>query len=357
MTIKTKTLAITGLNGFVATHVAVHFLERGWAVRGSVRGAARVDEVKAHAVFGPWVAKGKLDVVVVDDIVNGDYTALFKDVAAIVHLATPLPAASTSYASIYRPTIDAAANVIAQAARMPSIGAVSIISTASAVIDLEAAFGDPEAAAKKAYGEDSWFPLSDEQLEALDPAAPFTPYLWYGGAKKAMELAAAEAHKNVGATSALSLVCPPMVYGPALTLELADQEPKSLSERLQYGLIAGKDADLPQDMSTVYTDARDLSEVFFQLVTQRKSGRWLVAHPEPMDWTVVTDTLRKVRPQYAHAFPVGKGPGLLERFGSATYDSSKSVRELGITYRSLEQTFGDAIDHFAKIGKLQARAE
>ena len=75
------TVLITGLNGFVAVHVALKFLAEGWDVRGTVRSEVRGEQVLALPCFAVYV--GKLSYAIVDDLVNGDYTKALEGVEAV----------------------------------------------------------------------------------------------------------------------------------------------------------------------------------------------------------------------------------------------------------------------------------
>ena len=85
-----QSIALTGANGFIALHVALYFLERGWSVRGSVRSQDKVDKVKKHFLFGPYVASGKLELLVIPDLSDkSSLKTLLSGVTAVVHVATP----------------------------------------------------------------------------------------------------------------------------------------------------------------------------------------------------------------------------------------------------------------------------
>jgi len=75
---------ITGLNGFLAVHVANVFLNKGWEVRGTVRSTEKGEKVKALPVF----AGKKVEYVVVDDLAEGDFTQALNGVDAVNHLSS-----------------------------------------------------------------------------------------------------------------------------------------------------------------------------------------------------------------------------------------------------------------------------
>lgn len=76
-----STVLITGLNGFVAVHAAVVYLKNGWSVRGTVRSQDKADKVKALSAFKDY--PGKVEVVIIKDLIEGDYTEALKGVDAV----------------------------------------------------------------------------------------------------------------------------------------------------------------------------------------------------------------------------------------------------------------------------------
>ena len=86
------TVLITGINGFLAVHAAVQFLERGWNVRGTVRSEAKAKAVKALGAFKNYV--GKVEVIVVEDLAKDDLGTALKGVDAVSPGPLPQPTPS-----------------------------------------------------------------------------------------------------------------------------------------------------------------------------------------------------------------------------------------------------------------------
>jgi nucleoside-diphosphate-sugar epimerase len=78
-----KTVLITGLNGFIAVHTALHFLQHGWHVRGTVRSLAKMEVTLALPVFESYVKQGRLTGVVVESLQEGDFSSALEDVDAV----------------------------------------------------------------------------------------------------------------------------------------------------------------------------------------------------------------------------------------------------------------------------------
>ena len=62
------TVLVTGANGFIAVWVIRDLLERGYRVRGTVRGEVKGAYLKTQ--FRSYVDEGKLEFIVVDDNVK-----------------------------------------------------------------------------------------------------------------------------------------------------------------------------------------------------------------------------------------------------------------------------------------------
>ena len=57
---------VTGISGFLGSHVADQFLQAGYLVRGAAREVSKVDSIKK--AFDKKYGEGKLEVVAVPDI-------------------------------------------------------------------------------------------------------------------------------------------------------------------------------------------------------------------------------------------------------------------------------------------------
>ncbi|OCF40449.1 hypothetical protein I317_05752 [Kwoniella heveanensis CBS 569] len=348
-------VAITGLNGFISTHVAIKFLKEGWDVRGSFRSAKSSDKVlkdEEHAL-APWVKEGRLQVAIVPDL-TGDLTELLKDVQAVAHLAAPIDMqVNTSWEDFKNPTIDGTLNVLDQAKQTTSIKAVTLMSSLAAMFDPAPANGGWN----KIYDESDWFPYDEEYVKAIDASTnPFAPVLWYCAAKKYLEFAVNRWVEDEKPAWPVSIICPPMVYGPALQASNpADLNSFRTPSADLITLTKGKDTPLPTPPSLIMVDVRDVAQAFFNAVDKKKSGRFAVAGPA-YTYQGFANIMRRLRPDLEQYFAVGnpsdpevpaKGPNGENHW---SVNASKSIKELGVEYTPLEKTISDALDHLDKIG-------
>ncbi len=104
----------------MATHVALHFLENGWNVRGTVRSQDKAKAVANLAVLKPHA--DKLSFVVVEDLVSGDFSEAVKGVDAVAHTASPFHTSGKSWEKDYKePAVKGTRNVLS-AAKKESCG-------------------------------------------------------------------------------------------------------------------------------------------------------------------------------------------------------------------------------------------
>jgi hypothetical protein len=78
-----STVLITGLNGFCAVHTALIYLAYGWNVRGTFRSQSKADKTLALPVWGDSVKQGKIEGVIVEDLVEGDFGKVLEGVEVV----------------------------------------------------------------------------------------------------------------------------------------------------------------------------------------------------------------------------------------------------------------------------------
>lgn len=182
------TVLITGINGFVAVHTAVKYLENGWNVRGTVRSADKGDKALALPVFKQY--KDKIDYVIVEDLIKGDFSEALKGVDAIAHCASPWHFNGKKWAEYRDPAVKGTTNVLEQAAKVDSESSglrifPGIVANGSgvkncAIISSFAAVGDcmkPYSEQKgRVYTEDDWLPQTEKDCEDAEKSEKYVYY-------------------------------------------------------------------------------------------------------------------------------------------------------------------------------------
>ncbi|ODN86595.1 hypothetical protein L198_07290 [Cryptococcus wingfieldii CBS 7118] len=325
-------IAITGINGFVATELVLLFLAREWHVRGSVRTPDKAAAVKTHPAYERFFQQGSLEVVVVEDLDESDLGPLMEGVQAVAHLAAPLPKLddpSLTLDDFKRPIVEPVLRILQQAHKPSStIKSIAFMSSAASSVDLGAPPG-------KVYTENNWTPYTDEDCKSLDPHQnPMASVIWYFTAKKQAEQAAFEFHKIHQPAFSITTFCPPMIYGPAHYLQPGtNMSTVTGSQEGFVSLFKGRDAPLPGQFFWSFVDVRDVVDAFHVALTKTVSGRFLVSGHE-YTWQEFTDKLQLIRPDLSSFFPLGQ-PKCKSEGGGYTpakwaFDSKKLREELGI---------------------------
>nr|XP_019047108.1 hypothetical protein I302_03715 [Kwoniella bestiolae CBS 10118]OCF26038.1 hypothetical protein I302_03715 [Kwoniella bestiolae CBS 10118] len=342
---------ITGLNGFTAPHVAVQFLNNGWTVRGTVRSTTKKEAVLKLPTLAKWANQGKLEVVIVEDFLTSDWTEALKGVDAVVLVATPFDMTLTTYEAFARPAIEGTKRVLEAAAKASSIKAIGYVSSATTLMDY---FHPLSSYGGRVVTKDDWLSWTEEDASKEGFASP----QWYCISKKCTELAARETKEKTGAAWALSTYVPPGIYGPVEQVDdvkaFTTQFGSDLSTTSLYtALCSGEDTPLPYDANAQYV--RDLAAAIYSGITKQATGRYITAGDQ-ITWQKFVNIARKLRPDLSKFIPKGnlRGAEAVPE-GAYTYDTSSSQVELGINYRSLEDTVRDTIARFEELGVYKAK--
>lgn len=187
---------VTGATGFVGSHAVVQLLEAGHTVRGTVRSASRMDDVRAM-VLGAGVDVGdRLELAVADLTSDAGWSAAVASCDYVLHVASPLSSTpSAKEADVIAPAVDGTLRVL-RAARDAGVRRVVITSSCGAVY-----YGHP--LQDPPFDETSWTNVD----------TPLTPYV---KSKALAERAAWDFMAREGGALQLSVVNPVGIFGPML---------------------------------------------------------------------------------------------------------------------------------------------
>lgn len=156
---KSKVL-VTGASGFVAQHVILQLLARGYQVRGTVRSMKRADEVRG--VLARYDARAKdIEIVEADLMSDAGWEAATSGCEFVQHVASPLPAVLPKDESeLIKPARDGALRVL-RASRAAGVKRAVMTSSLAAI----------------AYGHgDKRAEVSDETMWSNPDGLDNTPY-------------------------------------------------------------------------------------------------------------------------------------------------------------------------------------
>lgn len=158
-------ILVTGASGFLASHICLQFLQRGYNVRGAVRNPTQSAWL-LEGRFKAYADNGAIELVSVPDLgADAAYDEAAKGVAAIIHTAyvtniVPDPN------KVITPTVAGVRSIMNAALREPSVK--EVVFTSSALTASPLVLGVDNGI----VGRDSW---NDAVLEAAWAPPPYGP--------------------------------------------------------------------------------------------------------------------------------------------------------------------------------------
>jgi nucleoside-diphosphate-sugar epimerase len=332
---------VTGGSGFVGCHLVGRLLERGYRVRTTVRSTAntaKLAPLRALQDSHP----GRLELFEADLLVDGAFDEAMKGCEVVFHVASPFfmpEKIKDGQRDMVEPALAGTRNVIASIERTSSVRRLVFTSTVGAI------FGD--------YSD-----VRDMEGQVLTEAYFNTtstvennPYHY---AKTVAERAAWEAEKGQSRWRMVA-VNPGLVLGPSLTPASESGSLFLLEELFKGYFFYGA-----PDFSFTTADVRDVAEAHIAAAENSDAGGRYIVAAERM--TSFHEMARIIRGRYPRDrrlprtrlphWPVrvlGPAFGLTQDYIRKhlgirfAVDNSRSVRELGISYRPIEETL---LDHY-----------
>jgi dihydroflavonol-4-reductase len=352
---KTKPVMVTGATGYVAGWIVKKLLDEGLTVHAAIRNPENKKKV-AHLDELAKNAKGTIKYFKSDLLEEGSYAKAMEGCELVFHTASPYTLnVKDPQKELVDPALKGTRNVLHQANKTPSVKRV-VLTSSCAAIYCDAI--DREKGANGMLTEEVWNTSS-----TLD----YQPYSY------SKTLAEQEAWKIAEAQKQWDLVVvnPSGVFGPSLNPLTSDSE--SLSIMKQYG-----DGVLKMGAPRVgigAVDVRDLADAHFQAGFRPEANGRNIISGYNTDLLEVGLLLGK---KYGDAYPLPKkavpkwllmlvGPminkGLTRRFIKNNIDepwkadNSKGKRELGVTYRPLEDTLNDMFQSMIDAGIIKAKSK
>lgn len=281
-----ETVLVTGGTGFVAGWCIVALLDRGYAVRATVRSLAKEPAVRA-AVASAGATGERLTFVVADLTKDDGWDAAVAGCAYVLHVASPLGGeTSPDPGAFIAPARDGTLRVLRAAVKA---GVKRVVMTSAA------------AAARPPLGSDR---VSDETIWA-DRADP--QFDGYRVSKILAERAAWEAMGEAAGTTELATVLPGAVFGPILAAENLG------SVGIIDGLLRGRPAALPR-LGFWVVDVRDLADLHIRAMTSPDAaGERFIAAGDFMWMEDIARTLRAKLGSRAAKVPTRRLPTFIVR--------------------------------------------
>lgn len=314
----TDRILVTGVSGFIASHVTERLLAKGYAVRGTVR-----NKVKGQTIVDKLAANGSdtasLELVEADLGSDTGWKEAVKDCRYIQHIASPFPLEAPGDREALVPEARAGAMRVIEHGL--GAGAERIVMTSSMV----SMMGQPGRGKHMLVKEDDW---SDPDWKPLQA---------YPVSKTRAEKSAWAYVKAQKLEGKLTTVCPGLVFGP----DTYNNGGASLG--LIKALLEGNFPRAPK-IAYPIVDVRDCAAIHVAAMTAKDAGgRRLMAAGETF-W--MTDIAKALRPQYPTAkLPKGDMPNWLVRMVALFDDRVKGVvPDLG-TFHEADGAYVSSLTH------------
>lgn len=295
----TDTVLVTGISGFIASHVAALLLDKGYAVRGTVR-----NKVKGQKIVGALEKAGsdisRLELVEADLEQDEGWADAVKGCRFIQHIASPFPLDAPTDREALVPAARAGAQRVLEHGF--SAGAERIILTSSLV----SMMGQPKRGKHMMLSEDDW----------SDP--DWKPLTAYPVSKTRAELSAWAYAKAQGMEDKLTTVCPGVVFGPDT------YKNSGASLELLKALFNG---DFPRTPKIAYPiiDVRDCASIHVKaMISDKAAGRRLVAGGKTYWFQEIAEILSIAYPK-AKKLPKGDMPNFIVRLVGVFDDRVKGI--------------------------------
>ncbi len=298
---------VTGISGYIASHVATKLLDQGFRVRGTVRNLEKGERVAAAmAKAGHDISR--LNLIEADLGEDEGWAEAVKDCRYIQHIASPFPAEQPSSREALVPEARAGTQRVLEHGL--SAGVERIVLTSSFL----SMSSRPHKAGRVSINEESW---GDPEWRALTA---------YPVSKLRAELSAWAYVKTQGLEDKLTVVCPALVLGP---------DPFSnagASFALIRGMVSGAIARAPR-RSVPITDIRDCAALHISaMTTERAGGQRLLGTAEALWVKEVAAIIAKAYPDL-EKLPLKDMPDFVARSIALFDDRLKSsLPFLGIAY-------------------------
>lgn len=301
---------VTGASGFVAQHLILQLLAKGYEVRGTLRSLKRADEVRSVLAQHDPRAKD-IDFVAADLASDAGWAEAVKDCTYVQHIASPFPAVHPKdEMELIRPARDGALRVL-KAAKAAGVKRVVMTSSMAAI----------------AYGHgDKRADVADETMWSNPDGPGNTPYT---KSKTIAERAAWDYVNGEGKGLELAVINPTGIMGPALSKDV------STSLEIPIRLMNGKTPGLPR-IGFSFVDVRDVAECHVKAMEIAEAAGERFLATEGFLWFVeAAEVLRKKFPAYDSKIPKRKIPDFVLKLLAVFQPIYKqTISELGLTRKA-----------------------
>ena len=300
---------VTGVSGFIASHVTASLLEKGYAVRGTVRNLKKGQQI-VDSLAAQGADTSGLELVEANLDSDAGWKDAVKGCRYVQHIASPFPLETPSHREALVPAARAGAmRVVEQAI---GNGAERVVMTSSMVAMMgQAGRGDHMIVTEDDWSDPDWKPLTA-----------------YPVSKTRAERAVWDYADSQNLRDRVTTICPGLVFGPDT------YENGGTSLRLISAMFSGQFPRTPK-VAWPVSDVRDIAAVHIAAMTANETGgRRLIAAGQTLWLKEIADILRAEYPK-AKKLPRGDMPNWLVKIVGIFDPRVKSVvSDLGVFHEA-----------------------
>ncbi|MCZ4410610.1 NAD-dependent epimerase/dehydratase family protein [Cryomorphaceae bacterium 1068] len=350
---KTKPILITGATGYVAGWLVKRLLEEGMTVHAAVRNPENKEKL-AHLESIASNSSGQIKYFKSDLLQDGSYAEAMDGCELVFHTASPFTTdVKDPQKELIDPAVKGTENVLEQANKTPSVKRVVLTSSCAAIYT---DCSDLELTPNGVFTEEIWNTTASLNHQ---------PYSY------SKTLAEREAWRIQAEQTRWDLVAvnPSMVMGPSLNAKTNTSESMNLLKQLGDGTMK---SGVP-NAGVGVVDVRDLTEAHYQAgFRPTAEGRHIVSGHN----SNFLELAQILNMDFGDRYPVPKkalpkwllmiiGP-IVNKVVTRRWvrnninmnwkaDNTKSKKELGVTYRPLQETMYAGFEQLIESGVLKKK--
>ncbi|KAH7202695.1 uncharacterized protein BKA55DRAFT_587751 [Fusarium redolens] len=344
---------LTGGNGFVASHILDALLSNGHSITITVRSKEKGDQVLARYKN---TTKAEIAVCVIPDFTaHGAFDECLQSSTSldvVMHVASPFYYSATDIKrELLDPSIVGTTSLLtAVCDHAPSVKTVILTSSFAAILNSY----KPNTIPQHTYTESDWNPLT------MDDAFQNT-LNGYRASKLFAERAAWDLMDARKPAFSLTTICPTLAFGPVIQ-PLSCLEEINISSQRIYNFISGAYKSQIPDTGVsffLWIDVRDLAVAHVKAMeaqlTARGNRRYLLTEGYFTNQDICK-IIGRLFPEYQDALPSCEGEaGGYPKEGVYGFNNSRATEELGLRYRTLEESVVDTVRSFKDVQRELAR--
>ncbi len=347
-----KPVLVTGATGYVAGWIVKRLLDEGYTVHAAVRDPSKAEKLK-HLNALAEQAQGEIKYFKGDLMQPGSYAEAMAGCSVVFHTASPFTThVEDPKRDLVDPAVQGTRNVLEEANRVETVQRVVVTSSCAAI------YGDNidvKQTPNGVFTEDVWNTSSSLEHQAYSYSKTMAE-------REAWTIAEVQNRWD------LVTVNPSLVLGPAINPH-ASGESLSLMKQFGDGTMKGGTPDIGMGI----VDVRDVAEMHMKAAFDPNAKGRYITSGHNSSFPEIAKTLRD---HFGDAYPFPKktlpkwlvwlaGPIVDKRITRKmisrnagypwTGDHGKSVRELGMSYRSLQESIVEMFQQLIDSGALNKK--